>query len=242
MIMRQYDTLREKDKDNFSYRNMKPVHIIVLIESSTLEFKHASPHYMHHREVSYDSGIHVPELSEVVYISLDTFQAVVQNKIETTLDAWLTLLSARDVETVLNLVEKFPEFLAIYQELAYFRKQPKELISMFSDALAIMDRNTEAYMVEEAKKEAKEAKKALEDFKKEAKKEAEETKKANQKRLEEYNQKVKDVEKKLRDTEKKVEVAEQAAAEAEKRVQEELNKKDLELAALKEQLAALQNT
>jgi hypothetical protein len=177
MIMRQYDTLREKDKDNFSYRNMKPVHIIVLIESSTLEFKKASPHYIHHREVSYDSGIHVPELSEVVYISLDTFQAVVQNKIETTLDAWLTLLSARDVETVLNLVEKFPEFLAIYQELAYFRKQPKELISMFSDALAIMDRNTEAYMVETSKQEAEEAKKALEDYKKKAKLELEEEKK-----------------------------------------------------------------
>jgi predicted nuclease with TOPRIM domain len=41
----------------------------------------------------------------------------------------------------------------MYQEIAAFRTNPEELITMFSEALAIMDRNTERYMVEEAHKE-----------------------------------------------------------------------------------------
>jgi hypothetical protein len=84
-------------------------------------------------------------------VALDTFQEVVQNEIKTDLHGWLTMLSARNVETITKLIEKFPEFLEIYQEMAAFRKSPEEVVNMFSDALAIMDRNTEAYMVEEAR-------------------------------------------------------------------------------------------
>jgi hypothetical protein len=151
MIMRQYELLRERQKDAFTYRSMKPVQIIILMENSGAEFHKAAPYYMHHRQVTYDSGITVPELTEVLYVALDTFQEVVQNEIKTDLHGWLTLLSARNVETITKLIEKFPEFLEIYQEMAAFRKSPEEVVNMFSDALAIMDRNTEAYMVEEAR-------------------------------------------------------------------------------------------
>jgi predicted NACHT family NTPase len=75
---------------------------------------------MHHRQVMHDSGITVPELTEVLYVALDTFQEVVQNEIKTDLHGWLTLLSARNVETITKLIEKFPEFLGIYQEMAAF--------------------------------------------------------------------------------------------------------------------------
>lgn len=48
---------------------------------------------MHRRKVLYDSGAKVSSLSEIIYISLDTFQSVVQN-INTELEAWLMFFSS----------------------------------------------------------------------------------------------------------------------------------------------------
>ncbi|MDE7022142.1 MAG: hypothetical protein K2P23_14765, partial [Lachnospiraceae bacterium] len=44
-------------------------------------------------------------------------------------------------------------FLPIYQEIADFAQNPKELMNMFSEALRIMDHNLERMMVEEIRKE-----------------------------------------------------------------------------------------
>ncbi len=62
--------------------------IISFIETSPPEFSSVYPKYMHRRKVLYDSGAKVSSLSEIIYISLDTFQSVVQN-INTELEAWL---------------------------------------------------------------------------------------------------------------------------------------------------------
>jgi hypothetical protein len=156
LILRQYDRLKKQKGRAFSYQDMKPVHIIVLMETSAGVFRAAAPYYMHRRQVSYDSGVNMAELTEIIYISLDTFRNVVQNKIDNPLHAWLTFLSATEPKTILELIGKYPDFLPMYQEIAAFRTNPEELITMFSEALAIMDRNTERYMVEEAHKELEE--------------------------------------------------------------------------------------
>ena len=50
----------------------------------------------------------------------------------------------------------------LYKELAVFRTDPKELIFMyFSEALYIMDRNMELYMIEEQKKALEEAEQVI---------------------------------------------------------------------------------
>ena len=50
----------------------------------------------------------------------------------------------------------------LYKELAVFRTNPKELIFMyFSEALYIMDRNMELYMIEEQKKALEEAEQVI---------------------------------------------------------------------------------
>ena len=90
------------------------------------------------------------------YISLDTFREGVHN-IKDELDAWLTFLIKGDAESVMKLIEAYPEFIDIYKEIAEFRRDPKELIGMFSEALLELDRNTERYMIDELKEDVEKA-------------------------------------------------------------------------------------
>jgi hypothetical protein len=136
------------------------------MESSPQVFTAASPQYIHRELHSYDSGVDVTNLSKTIYISLDTFRSVVHN-IDTELDAWLTFFSSDAPADIVKLVNTYPEFLSCYQDIMEFRRHPKELITMFSEALYIMDRNLERYMVEESKKEVEEARMELDAAKKE---------------------------------------------------------------------------
>lgn len=152
LIMRQYNRVRSESQKNFSFKDLKPVYLIVLMEKSSSEFLNVSPHYIHRSNTIFDSGAPVHILGNIVYISLDTFHFVVQN-INTELEAWLTFLSSDQPSDILKLVNKFPKFKSYYADIAAFRQHPKELIYMFSEALTIMDRNTVKYMCEEQKKE-----------------------------------------------------------------------------------------
>lgn len=155
LIMRQYNRAKaraKKNKQNFSFRAMKPVYIIILMENSPSEFQKVYPHYIHRKLSTYDSNVQIAELSNIIYISLDTFQDVVQN-IDTPLHAWLTFLSARKPEDILRLINSHPPFVAMYQELANLRTRTEDIMSFFSEALLMMDRGTEEYMWEEMKKE-----------------------------------------------------------------------------------------
>ena len=86
----------------------------------------------------------------MAYITLDSFRENAQN-INNELEAWLSFLIKSDIESVMKLINTHPEFADMYKEIAEFRKDPKELTGMFSEALYIMDRNTEKYMVDELK-------------------------------------------------------------------------------------------
>lgn len=46
------------------------------------------------------------------------------------------------------MVEAYPEFEELYREIFYFRYHVEELMSMFSEALRVLDRNTVEYMIE----------------------------------------------------------------------------------------------
>lgn len=62
----------------------------------------------------------------------------------------------------MEVIRAYPEFRELYQEVFRFRYQKKELISMYSEALLILDANTVQHMVEEQKKEILELKGDLE--------------------------------------------------------------------------------
>ena len=151
-IMRQYTELKSKLRENFSYKEMRPFFLIVLMERSSAPFKKVAPKYIHTEQIFYDSGAEVTSLSNIKYISLDTFRNTVHN-ISNKLDAWLTFFSSDDPADIIALITAYPEFRELYEEIAAFRANPKELIYMYSEALAIADRNTVRLMIDDMQEE-----------------------------------------------------------------------------------------
>ena len=155
MIMRQYNYLRSRNR-NFTYRDMKPVYLIVFMENSPALF-HTTNQYIHKKCSYFNTDIKLNLLENIIFISLDTFRSVVHN-ITTRQEAWLKFLTEDNPEKIVQFVNQYPEFLPYYQDIITFRKKPEELIHMFSDALREMDRNTERYMVEELNKQVEDLK------------------------------------------------------------------------------------
>ncbi|MBQ8627440.1 MAG: PD-(D/E)XK nuclease family transposase [Agathobacter sp.] len=179
MVMRQYNRVRDREKERFKFSQMKPVYLIILMENSTKEFKEVAPIFIHRMHCAMDSGVKLNLLTNLVYISLDTFHSVSQN-IDSNIEAWLTFLSSDKPEDIMKLVEKYPEFKDCYRDIIMFRKRPEELMNMFSEALIQMDKNTVKYMIEEQQKEIEENKRLLEESQRELeenKKELEESQK-----------------------------------------------------------------
>lgn len=160
IVMRQYNRVRSQRKEQFTYKDIKDTHVIILMENSSSEFQSAPDHYIHKRVTSYSSGITLPEIVHITYVSLDSFRKAEHN-INTELDAWLTFLSRDDAESIIPLVEQYPMFLTCYRDIATFRKKPEELIYMFSEALYILDRNTERLMVDELRAEVEDRDKTI---------------------------------------------------------------------------------
>ncbi len=65
MLMRQYEKVRSKKGKNFSYKDLKNVNLIVIMEESSREFKAVAPKYIHRREVFFDSGAKVKSLENI---------------------------------------------------------------------------------------------------------------------------------------------------------------------------------
>ena len=84
---------------------------------------------------------------------------ILRNKLE----AWLAFIASDRPEDILEVVRAFPEFLELYKEVFAFRYQQRELISMYSKALSILDANTVEYMVEQQRKEILELTEVLKD-------------------------------------------------------------------------------
>lgn len=130
------------------------------MENSSQNFKAVEPEYIHRTHYVCDTGAEINFLANYTYISLDTFRSVSQN-ISNYLDAWFTFLSSDAPEDIIKLTEAYPEFQEYYHDIAIFRKKPKELMNMYSEVLAQMDKNTERLMIEEIKQELEELKKNL---------------------------------------------------------------------------------
>ena len=51
-------------------------------------------------------------------------------------------LGSDDPQDILRITEKYPIFRQLYQEIINFRYHPKELITMYSETLKIMNLNS----------------------------------------------------------------------------------------------------
>ena len=150
LLLRQYKRVRGEKKKKFSYRDIRNVYTIVLFEKSPKEFHKYSEKYYHFFEQKSNTGIELELLQKYLFIPLDIFRKNQQNRgITNKRDAWLTLLSCENPETIISLIEVYPEFCEIYREGYEICLNAEKVMDMFSKELYELDRNTVQYMIDE---------------------------------------------------------------------------------------------
>ncbi|WP_343250028.1 PD-(D/E)XK nuclease family transposase [Diplocloster hominis] len=155
LLLRQYKRVRgEKKEGVFSYRDIQTVYNIVLFEKSTREFHEHPEDYIHRSRQRFDTGLHVNLLQEFIFVPLDIFRKNTQNKsVDSELEAWLTFLSFDSPEKIVQLIEKYPRFKEMYDEVYEICLNTERVMGMFSKELQELDRNTVQYMIDEMQEE-----------------------------------------------------------------------------------------
>ena len=103
-------------------------------------------------------------LQEFILIPLDIFRGIRQNKdIKklSGLEAWLTFFSTDRPEEVIELIEFFPEFRPLYEDVYAQCRNIEGVMEVYSKELRELDRNTVQYMIERLQKELDEKKESL---------------------------------------------------------------------------------
>ena len=198
MLLRQYKRVRGRQKDKFSYGQIKSVFLIVLYEKSPKELKAYSDKFIHRSKQIFDSGLQLELLQEYVMISLDIFHMSMQNKsIETPLEAWLTFLSSDNPERIIELITKYPDFKPLYETLYQLCRNVEGIMGYFSEELRIMDKNLAKYMVEEQQKEIEQNQKVIEEQKQELESQKQE--------IEDQKQEIEDQKQEIEDQKQQIE-------------------------------------
>ena len=164
LLLRQYKRVRGERGKGFSYRDIQKVYTVVLYEKSPGEFQNFPDDYIHHFSQSSDTGLAVNLLQEYCFIALDIFLGIVQNKgIRNKLEAWLLFFSTDDPGEMEVLLESYPEFRVLYEEIYELCRNVEKVMEMFSKELRELDRNTVQYMIDEMQEEIDGMKRELSD-------------------------------------------------------------------------------
>ena len=164
LLLRQYKRVRSetREKKKFSYRDIKNVYTIVLFEKSPKEFHDYPEESYHFFEQKSDTGLEIELLQKYLFIPLDIFCENKHNKdIKEKRDAWLTLFSSEDPDTIIELIEKYPEFRQIYEEAYEICLNVERVMDMFSKELYELDKNTVQYMIDEQEQKISEQKEKI---------------------------------------------------------------------------------
>ncbi len=146
--------MRSERKKLFNYKNIKNVHTIVLFEKSPREFRAYPNNYIHCFKQISDTGLELDLLQEYRFIPLDIFTKKLQNKgISGKLEAWLAFLSNDDPDVIIQIIEAYPEFAAMYEHVYQFCQSIEGVMEMFSKELLELDRNTVQLMIDEMQEE-----------------------------------------------------------------------------------------
>lgn len=164
LLLRQYKRVKGERGKGFSYRDIQKVYTVVLYEKSPGEFKNFPDDYIHHFSQSSDTGLAVNLLQEYCFIALDIFLGIVQNKgIRNKLEAWLLFFSTDDPGEMEMLLESYPEFRTLYEEIYELCRNVEKVMEMFSKELKELDRNTVQYMIDEMQEQIDGMKRELSD-------------------------------------------------------------------------------
>ena len=163
LMLRQYTRVKSLKGSSFIYKDLKTVYTIVMFENSPNECKEtqAADIYLHHGKTVFDTGIELKLLQEFYVVALDVFKESKYAKDINELNAWLSLLTAQSVDDLAALVSDYPWMEAICKDMSEYMYDPEEVITMFSEALRMLDENTVHYMIDELQKERDEAVAAL---------------------------------------------------------------------------------
>ena len=83
-------------------------------------------------------------LQEYIFITLDIFQILMQNRtIQNDLEAWLMFLSTDDPQRILDLIDAYPKFRELYNDIYTICCNTESVMEMFSEELKILDAEIE---------------------------------------------------------------------------------------------------
>ena len=196
-LSRERAEAKEKRKQ-FSYRSLKKVYTIVLMEQSPAEYWKFPGKYIHHAKQIFDTGLQLDLLQEYFMIPLDVFRELPHNELSK-LEAWLYFIGSDEPRDIYRVIEAFPEFKEYYNELLMLRYRKRELIDMYDiyrEALREADEGTVLYMIEEKEKEIEEKKKKIGLMDKELEEKDKELEEKD-KELEEKDKKLEEMDKEL---------------------------------------------
>ncbi len=95
-------------------------------------------------------------LQRYIFVALDIYKENHQNKdIKSRLDGWLTFLSSDEPADIIALIEKYPQFKPMYEQIYEICENIEQVMGMFSKELYELDRNTVQYMIDELQEEKK---------------------------------------------------------------------------------------
>ena len=163
LMLRQYTRVKSLKGSSFIYKDLKTVYTIVIYEKSpdACLTDALSDIYLHHGRTVFDTGIELKLLQEFYVVALDVFKESKYAKDINELNAWLSLLTAQSVDDLAALVSDYPWMETICKDMSEYMYDPEEVITMFSEALRMLDENTVHYMIDELQKERDEAVTAL---------------------------------------------------------------------------------
>ena len=165
LLLRQYKRVRSKRKEKFVYKDIKQVYTIVLFEKSPSAFYQFPDTYLHYFKQKSDTGLKIGLLQKYLFVPLDIFREIQHNKhirIENRLEAWLAFFCMDEPEAIISIIEKYPDFKAIYEQIYDICRNIEEVMGMFSKELRELDRNTVQLMIDEMQEELKQEKRRAE--------------------------------------------------------------------------------
>ena len=202
LLMRQYKKVRSKRKKKFNYNDIKDVYTIVLFEQSPEAFHEFPDDYLHQFHQCSNTGLKLNLLQKYLFVPLDIFLDSLQYKdikIQNRLDAWLAFLGSDDPEIIIDIIEQYPDFKEMYQQVYDICRNIEEVMGMFSKELLEMDRNTVELMIDEMQDEIKQQKEVIEQNK-EVIRESKEVIQQKDSELQEMQQKMKELQEELERT------------------------------------------
>lgn len=236
LLLRQYKRVRGERGKKFSYRDIKKVYTIVFFEKSTREFHKKSYLgdyiYIHHSKQQTNTGLNINLLQEYVFIALDILGIKLDNKgvsDNDELEAWMACFCSDKPEVILELIEKYPSFKPIYEQVYEMCRNLECVMGLFSKELIELDKNTAQYMIDEQQNTIDEQQNVIENLEAEI--------------LLNERDSVKK-ERKLEKQEKEIKVQNVKLSEQEKIIETKnlkLVEQEREIAKLRKQLASLNN-